>query len=632
MREGHHLLAEAPTGSGKSLAYLAPAIASGMRVIVATSTIALQSQLIDKDLPTLQQFSPLPFTYGLLKGRANYLCRGQAAYRGRAGRAVRTTGRCELREASRDLAGLRAASSTGDRATLPRRDTAGVVGGGELHEHRVPRRHGVRGRRRRASRSTRRRPHARCGSSSSTMRSIARTSRPVTPCCPTTTCWCSTKRTRSPTTRRTPSRPTSTPKGWRVSAACSRTPASTRAPSSGSPAPRSALGTLIDERDGGIDVASDTTPRRHADRGRREPRDRASARRPRPWRSRQARRSPRAQPAHRAAPVGRARRRRCGLGRDGRAIGAPAARRPDRGRSGDRPHAARSRDRSSRCRQRSADRRRSTSSRARSASNPTNRRAHGRTKPARTAIAIAAPEPGEDTSRGPRRRRSTGGSRDCSTSRATCPHHPARHGRRAPVTACARSSMRPVGARSCCAPRTRTSSGSRRCSASGTSHTVLTQGDSDTGRLMRSFVDDETSVLVGTRSFWAGIDAPGVSCVLVVIDKLPFPAPDEPLHAARRSRAEQVGLNPFADRRHPGRRARARAGRRPSPAPPQRSRRGRGARPAPRHTRLPPGAARRAPALQAQHHARRGLRLPCRVPCATRRRAGTALTARSGSP
>ncbi|HEX4775927.1 MAG TPA: DEAD/DEAH box helicase, partial [Acidimicrobiia bacterium] len=41
---GHHLVAEAPTGSGKSLAYLAPAVASAKKVVVATSTIALQSQ------------------------------------------------------------------------------------------------------------------------------------------------------------------------------------------------------------------------------------------------------------------------------------------------------------------------------------------------------------------------------------------------------------------------------------------------------------------------------------------------------------------------------------------------------------------------------------------------------------
>jgi ATP-dependent DNA helicase DinG len=79
-----------------------------------------------------------------------------------------------------------------------------------------------------------------------------------------------------------------------------------------------------------------------------------------------------------------------------------------------------------------------------------------------------------------------------------------------------------------------------------TDHDILSQGDRDSGSLMKEFVDDETSVLVGTRSFWAGIDAAGASCVLVVIDKIPFPVPDEPLHAARRSRAQQRGVDAFA--------------------------------------------------------------------------------------
>src|SRR5690348_11158322 len=75
--EGHHLLAEAPTGSGKSLAYLVAAVASGLKVVVATSTIALQSQLTGKDLPALQESGGLDFSYALLKGRANYLCRAK---------------------------------------------------------------------------------------------------------------------------------------------------------------------------------------------------------------------------------------------------------------------------------------------------------------------------------------------------------------------------------------------------------------------------------------------------------------------------------------------------------------------------------------------------------------------------
>ncbi len=78
-----------------------------------------------------------------------------------------------------------------------------------------------------------------------------------------------------------------------------------------------------------------------------------------------------------------------------------------------------------------------------------------------------------------------------------------------------------------------------------TEHDILAQGDRDSGQLMKEFVEDETSVLVGTRSFWAGIDAAGASCVLVVIDRIPFPVPDEPLHAARRTRAQQRGLDAF---------------------------------------------------------------------------------------
>ena len=79
-----------------------------------------------------------------------------------------------------------------------------------------------------------------------------------------------------------------------------------------------------------------------------------------------------------------------------------------------------------------------------------------------------------------------------------------------------------------------------------TDHDILEQGEREAGRLIEAFVDDEASVLVGTRSFWAGIDAAGAACVLVVIDRIPFPAPDEPLHAARRTRAEQRGADAFA--------------------------------------------------------------------------------------
>lgn len=77
--DGHHLVAEAPTGSGKSLAYLSPALASGRRTVVATATLALQDQLWHKDLPHLEEHSGVPFTRALLKGRSNYLCLAKMA-------------------------------------------------------------------------------------------------------------------------------------------------------------------------------------------------------------------------------------------------------------------------------------------------------------------------------------------------------------------------------------------------------------------------------------------------------------------------------------------------------------------------------------------------------------------------
>jgi ATP-dependent DNA helicase DinG len=73
-----HLMAEAPTGTGKSIAYLVPAIQHAVkhdkRVLVVTGNIARQEQLVSKDLPFLAEVLPWSFTYSLLKGRQNYLC------------------------------------------------------------------------------------------------------------------------------------------------------------------------------------------------------------------------------------------------------------------------------------------------------------------------------------------------------------------------------------------------------------------------------------------------------------------------------------------------------------------------------------------------------------------------------
>jgi ATP-dependent DNA helicase DinG len=72
---GQHLLAEAGTGIGKSLAYLVPALESGQRVVVATATKALQEQLLTKDVPAAAAALGREVDVAVLKGRQNYLCR-----------------------------------------------------------------------------------------------------------------------------------------------------------------------------------------------------------------------------------------------------------------------------------------------------------------------------------------------------------------------------------------------------------------------------------------------------------------------------------------------------------------------------------------------------------------------------
>jgi len=69
-----NLLIEAGTGVGKSFAYLIPAILSNEKTIVSTASLALQDQLVSKDLVFLQTELPQQFSFGILKGKNNYLC------------------------------------------------------------------------------------------------------------------------------------------------------------------------------------------------------------------------------------------------------------------------------------------------------------------------------------------------------------------------------------------------------------------------------------------------------------------------------------------------------------------------------------------------------------------------------
>jgi ATP-dependent DNA helicase DinG len=83
--------------------------------------------------------------------------------------------------------------------------------------------------------------------------------------------------------------------------------------------------------------------------------------------------------------------------------------------------------------------------------------------------------------------------------------------------------------------------------ANGDALQVLVQGQIPKRQLMQQFLAQPRSVLVGSQSFWEGIDVPGDALQCVLIDKLPFPPPNDPLVEARVKRLEGEGRNPFAD-------------------------------------------------------------------------------------
>ncbi|CAB4918331.1 unannotated protein [freshwater metagenome] len=75
---------------------------------------------------------------------------------------------------------------------------------------------------------------------------------------------------------------------------------------------------------------------------------------------------------------------------------------------------------------------------------------------------------------------------------------------------------------------------------------IFTQKRGDSvGALVEKFAKDETSILLGTMSLWQGVDVPGRSCILVAIDRIPFPRPDEPVMSARAAQADAAGGSGF---------------------------------------------------------------------------------------
>ena len=79
LASGRSIIVQAGTGTGKSLGYLIPAILHGKKVVVATATKALQDQLARNDLPLLQETIGVDFTWAVVKGRSNYVCRQRIA-------------------------------------------------------------------------------------------------------------------------------------------------------------------------------------------------------------------------------------------------------------------------------------------------------------------------------------------------------------------------------------------------------------------------------------------------------------------------------------------------------------------------------------------------------------------------
>ena len=137
-------------------------------------------------------------------------------------------------------------------------------------------------------------------------------------------------------------------------------------------------------------------------------------------------------------------------------------------------------------------------------------------------------------------------SRRSSTSPATS-HHPAATGSAsASSTRSPRWSTRPRAARSgCSAHAARPRPRPRRVRERLPHLTTLAQGDAQLPELARQFVGDPHTCLFGTLSLWQGLDVPGETCQLVLIDRIPFPRPDDPLMSARQRAADREGHNGF---------------------------------------------------------------------------------------
>ncbi|HXL84205.1 MAG TPA: ATP-dependent DNA helicase, partial [Casimicrobiaceae bacterium] len=109
------LLAEAGTGTGKTFAYLVPALLSGGKVIVSTGTKTLQDQLFQRDLPLIRDTLKVPVSVALLKGRGNYVCHHHLERASAQGTFASRTDAAYLPR----IASFARTSTTGDKSELP---------------------------------------------------------------------------------------------------------------------------------------------------------------------------------------------------------------------------------------------------------------------------------------------------------------------------------------------------------------------------------------------------------------------------------------------------------------------------------------------------------------------------------
>lgn len=125
LRENRVLVAEAGTGTGKTFAYLVPALLSGGKVILSTGTKTLQDQLFNRDLPTVRAALKVPVSIALLKGRANYVCPYHLERNARDGRFLTAQDAADLRAIAR----FAQTTPTGDKAecTAVREDSAAWI-------------------------------------------------------------------------------------------------------------------------------------------------------------------------------------------------------------------------------------------------------------------------------------------------------------------------------------------------------------------------------------------------------------------------------------------------------------------------------------------------------------------------